>query len=408
MRPLPSFEELSAIGQRRRKVINLAAKFSIPVIGCKIALMQTISQRTVRQNGVDIVAMPGSAPDSVQADRKRVDSETMATPTEDEIFLQVPPLYADLAARMGEAGIRLRLLTERERARVISRNEQRWPMLANGRWKRLALRYGLRAVGLYARGYRNFLNVQVTHHDVALPQLPPAFHGLRILHLSDLHIDLDPALSPVVHEIITRQDYDMLVITGDLRASVIGSTDETVAALLPLLRAAKAPTYAVLGNHDFLAMVPPLENAGVRFLLNETVPLTRDGQTIYLSGVDDAALYATDDVPRAAAMLPPAAVAILLSHTPDLYLTAVAHGYDLMLAGHTHAGQICLPGGRIMQKNAYAPDFMLSGAWRYGSLHGYTTAGVGATGVPLRFGCLPEAVIHTLRRETFVSSKNRT
>ena len=366
--------------------------------------MHTISQRTVRQNGVDIVALPGSE----QADRKRVDSETMATQTKDAPFLQIPPVYADLVARMGEAGVRLRLLTERERTRVISRNEQRWPMLANGRWKRLVLRYGLRAVGLYARGYRNFLNVQVTHHDVVLPQLPPAFHGFRILHLSDLHIDLDPALGPVVHEIIGRQDYDMLVITGDLRASVIGGTDETVAALLPLVRAAKAPTYAVLGNHDFLAMVPPLEHAGVRFLLNETVPLTRDGQTIYLSGVDDAALYATDDVPRAAAMLPPAAVAILLSHTPDLYLTAVAHGYDLMLAGHTHAGQICLPGGRIMQKNAYAPDFMLSGAWRYGSLHGYTTAGVGATGVPLRFGCLPEAVIHTLRRETFGSSKNRT
>ncbi|MEZ4560201.1 MAG: hypothetical protein R2851_19380 [Caldilineaceae bacterium] len=101
----------------------------------------------------------------------------MATQTKDAPFLQIPPLYADLVARMGEAGVRLRLLTERERTRVISRNEQRWPMLANGRWKRLVLRYGLRAVGLYARGYRNFLNVQVTHHDVVLAQLPPVFDG---------------------------------------------------------------------------------------------------------------------------------------------------------------------------------------------------------------------------------------
>lgn len=310
----------------------------------------------------------------------------------------LPPVYAHLAARMGHAGVRLRLMTEAERSYWISARERAWMGLSNGRWKQFMLRYGLKATGLYGRGYRNFLDLQVTRHDVPLTHLPSAFHGFRILHLSDLHIDLDPALTPRLLETIAGLEYDLLVVTGDFRAAVIGSSQETIAGLTPLIRAAKAPIYAVLGNHDFLEMVPPLEATGMRFLMNETVPLHRNGEVVFLSGVDDASTYATDDVPRAAATLPADAVTVLLSHTPDLYLAAAAHGYDLMLAGHTHAGQVCLPGGRILQKNAHAPTEMLGGAWRYGALRGYTSAGVGATGEPIRFGCLPEVVVHTLQR----------
>jgi predicted MPP superfamily phosphohydrolase len=358
-----------------------------------LPLMQTMSQ-----NGVGIVGVPATSAEVGPVEQQQVDDEVTTMHLNDEQLLPIPPKYADLAARMGEAGVRLRLMTEAERTSVISARERRLPRLANGGWKRLALRYGLAITGLYARGYRNYLDVQVTHHDIALAHLPPAFDGFRILHLSDLHIDLDPALIPVVHAIIAQEEYDIAVMTGDFRSAVIGSSTEMVADLLPLVKAIKTPAYAVLGNHDFLEIVPPLEGAGVRFLMNETVPLTRGGQSISLSGVDDGALYATDDVPRAAATLVPGTVSLLLSHTPDLYLTAAAHGYDLMLSGHTHAGQICLPGGRVLQRNAYAPDHMLSGAWRYRNLRGYTSSGVGATGVPIRFSCPPEAVVHTLRR----------
>ena len=144
--------------------------------------------------------------------------------------------------------------------------------------------------------------------------------------------------------------------------------------------------------------MPFLEEAGLTFLLNETVPIERNGATLYLSGVDDPHFYETDNLHKTRATIPSSAVSILLAHSPELYRQASAAGYDFMLSGHTHAGQICLPGRiPVMGGNARCPKDMVYGAWRYGAMQGYTSAGTGSCGVPVRFFCPPEFTLHRLR-----------
>jgi predicted MPP superfamily phosphohydrolase len=91
-------------------------------------------------------------------------------------------------------------------------------------------------------------------------------------------------------------------------------------------------------------MVPGLEDMGVRILLNECEPISRGGERIYLAGIDDAQYYRVDNIENAASNIPPDAFSILLSHTPEVYRHAAHAGFDLLLSGHTHGGQICLPG----------------------------------------------------------------
>ena len=89
---------------------------------------------------------------------------------------------------------------------------------------------------------------------------------------------------------------------------------------------------------------------------------------------------------------------ILLSHTPEIYDRAAGAGFDLMLSGHTHGGQLCLPGGIPIRLEAKLPRSMAAGLWRHGEMVGYTTRGVGTSLLPVRLNCPPEITLHALRR----------
>ena len=115
------------------------------------------------------------------------------------------------------------------------------------------------------------------------------------------------------------------------------------------------PVYAVLGNHDWIETVPPMEAAGIRFLLNEGVRLERGGAALWLAGVDDPHFYEADNLEKAVAGVGRDETVVLLCHTPELFRQAAFGGVDLMLCGHTHGGQLCLPGGRAVLTNARAP-----------------------------------------------------
>jgi predicted MPP superfamily phosphohydrolase len=145
-------------------------------------------------------------------------------------------------------------------------------------------------------------------------------------------------------------------------------------------------------------MAPDLERMGVRILLNEHVEIEREGASIVLAGVDDAHFYRVDNLEKAATGVPEGAFSILLSHTPEIYRQAAHAGFDLMLSGHTHGGQICLPGGVPLTLESSLPRRMGRGGWRYGEMAGYTSAGCGACVVPVRFNCPPEITLHRLVR----------
>jgi predicted MPP superfamily phosphohydrolase len=157
------------------------------------------------------------------------------------------------------------------------------------------------------------------------------------------------------------------------------------------------PIYGVLGNHDSIRMVPALEDLGIRMLLNEAETLERGAQRIHLAGIDDAHYYRLDNIEKAVLQLPGDEFSILLSHTPEIYRQAAHADFDLLLSGHTHGGQICLPGAIPITLESVMPRRMGSGLWKYRRMVGYTSVGVGASVAPVRINCPPEITLHHLR-----------
>jgi predicted MPP superfamily phosphohydrolase len=187
-------------------------------------------------------------------------------------------------------------------------------------------------------------------------------------------------------------------LTGDFRGQAAGPFDaalEAVARVRPYLH---EPIYGVLGNHDTVRMLPGLEGMGIRMLLNESETIVHDGQRIHLAGVDDAHYYRVDNIEKAVSAIPYDEFSILLSHTPEIYRQAAHADFNLILSGHTHGGQLCLPGSIPLTLDSVLPRRMGSGAWEHDGMSGYTSVGVGSSVVEVRFNCPPEITLHHLHR----------
>ena len=143
-------------------------------------------------------------------------------------------------------------------------------------------------------------------------------------------------------------------------------------------------------------MVPALEEMGVRMLLNESVAIRRGEQAIHIAGIDDAHFYRVDNIEKSASDIDFDAFAILLSHTPEIYRQAAHAGFRLTLSGHTHGGQLCLPGSIPLTLDSNLPRKYGAGAWEFGGMAGYTSVGVGTSIVAVRLNCPPEITLHHL------------
>lgn len=304
----------------------------------------------------------------------------------------------DLEARIGGLQVRQRLGLEHEYEARVLRKGTNFLHLENWYSVHSVIRNSLRLVGLHGRGRRNALAIEVREHEVRLPNLPVAFNGYTILQLSDLHVDMHADFLPALIERVRPLDYDLCVLTGDYRARTFGPFAPTLEGLARLRPSLKEVVYAVLGNHDTIRMVPGMEAGGYRVLMNEWARITRDDAAIYLAGIDDAHYYQMQNFHCAAHDIPPGVCSILLSHTPEAYRHAAYADFNLMLCGHTHGGQICLPGGVPVIIDADVPRALARGAWRYQDLVGYTSAGAGSCIVDVRINCPPEITLHRLRR----------
>lgn len=202
-----------------------------------------------------------------------------------------------------------------------------------------------------------------------------------------------------LRDVVAGLRYDLATITGDIRGQTYGAYQPALEGLLRLRSVLDGEVFAVLGNHDTVRMVPGIEAMGIRMLLNESVEIQRAGQCIRLAGIDDAHYYRVDNIEKAAAGLPHDEFSILLSHTPEIYKQAAHAGFALMLSGHTHAGQICLPGSVPITLDSRLPRRLGAGRWTYRGMQGYTSAGVGTSIVPVRLNCPPEITLHTLMRD---------
>jgi len=311
-----------------------------------------------------------------------------------------------LEPRLGRLHVRQRLGLERDYEDHVFRRGTHFFHIEN--WHPLPglIRGSLRLTGLYARARRNALAIEVRRNEVLLPRLPRAFDGFRLLHLSDLHLDINAEFLGALIERVRGLEYDLCVITGDYRARTYGPIGPTLDGLQRLRPHLQTMVYAVLGNHDTIRLVPGMEAMGYKLLLNEWVKLQQDGEAIYLSGIDDAHFYRMDNFHRAAHDLPSPAVSILLSHTPETYRHAAHAGFDFMLCGHTHGGQICLPGGTPLLTDAGSPRRFARGAWQYGEMLGYTSTGAGTSLVDVRLNCPPEITLHRLTRAASECSRS--
>jgi hypothetical protein len=256
-----------------------------------------------------------------------------------------------------------------------------------------------KAVGLFNRGYRNATDIQLEHVRLEIVRLPKAFDGFRLLWISDLHLERFDHLPQKVLDLIQPLEYDLCVFGGDSCFEHYFS-DKACSMMehIAMGLVKKSQVLGILGNHDFYPIAQMLDRVGFKMLLNENICLERDGQKLWFAGVEDCHYFCADDIHEAMQGIPAGDCKILLSHSPELYKQGAEAGFDLCLSGHTHGGQICLPGGVSVISSASVPRPMRSGLWRYENMLGYTCRGAAASGAPVRFNSRPEITLFTLFR----------
>lgn len=263
-------------------------------------------------------------------------------------------------------------------------------------------------------GWIGSRRVVVRSIDVQVPDLPPAFDGLRIVQLSDMHLGPQTSrkfLSRVTNAVASLAP-DMVVVTGDL---VDDRAEDTryFARWLEAMHDASAPelgVYLIPGNHDVYAGWDHVacalnEFARARVLVNESVVVSRGNAKLAVVGVGDPAARgrtdaqgrsAAPDLTRAFAHVPPSMSTIVLAHNPALWPSIVARRVALTLSGHTHWGQFALPSRGWSLATPFLEHSM--GAYRDGASMLYVHPGTGFWGIPFRIGALPEVARITLRR----------
>jgi predicted MPP superfamily phosphohydrolase len=302
-----------------------------------------------------------------------------------------------LRERVGMIHLQQRLGIEQDYERKVFGQGRNFFHIENWYSVHALIRNSLRLLLLHGRGKRNARRIQVRHNRIDLAGLPSAFAGYTILQISDPHLDMAPDFPHALIDAVRGVDYDLCVLTGDYRANTWGPCDAALDGIRRVRTHLDGEVYAILGNHDSITMVPGIEEIGIRVLLNEFVVLERDGAQLYLAGIDDPHYYRADNLEKAADKIPEDALSILLAHSPEIYRHAAHAGFDAMLCGHTHGGQICLPGGFPLTCNAACPREYCAGAWQYHRLTGYTSAGSGACVVDVRLNCPPEVTLHQLQ-----------
>lgn len=252
-----------------------------------------------------------------------------------------------------------------------------------------------------AWGKKNALDVRGEHIELKFQKLPSSFDGMVILFITDLHVDAIDGLDERIIEAAGSSYYDLCILGGDYS---LGHGDENMKSrdlMKKVVDSIKVhgDIFGVLGNHDRFSMAEALEGFGVKVLNNDNVCLEKDGERMYIVGVDDCHYFGADDLESASGGIESEAFKILVSHSPAMYKRADDHGFDLMLAGHTHGGQICLPGGTVLVEGASIPYEFVKGHWSHKGLSGYTSRGAGSSCVPVRFFCPPEVSFITLKRK---------
>ncbi len=263
--------------------------------------------------------------------------------------------------------------------------------------------------------------IDTVHRQIVLPQMPQAFEGLRVAHVSDLHIGhiLGPECLPDIVDNVNALQGDMIAVTGDFVDLSVKVLDKVIPALQKL--SAPLGVHMVMGNHDYLDDGPGLirrfREAGLGLLLNESVHLEHQGARLHVSGIDFAHHHAKlgafvdhtfargsgngNGGGAVGANGEPSDLRLLLSHHPHAFDHACRHDVHLTLAGHTHGGQVVVSANRGKRGSIGLGSLGFRyprGLYRKGHHYLYVTTGVGSW-FPLRVKCPAEIACLTLTRQ---------
>ncbi len=267
------------------------------------------------------------------------------------------------------------------------------------RWYR-AVAALIKLSGLYGRGWRNAHAIADRRLVWPVPGLPEGLHGLRILFLSDLHLDGPSLTTECLRELLPGIEADLVILGGDYRWHTHGFDGKAAAEFRRLAPALRAPlgVLGILGNHDEPTFLEVLAEAGVTVLANDAVAVRRNGAELWVVGLEDSCYFLRHDFEKALRAVPAGVYKLLVPHGLETVHEAARRGFALCLAGHTHWGQIALPGGVPIITHCRAGRRCARGFWQVGDLRGYTSSGAGVCGMPLRFNTRGEVVTLELRQ----------
>jgi len=248
----------------------------------------------------------------------------------------------------------------------------------------------------------------VEHVQIEWPRLPEAFNGFRIAQISDIHFGPYMHSAGVESAVRMAQTFhpDLVVLTGDFVSHPLGGRNGRRGAghaepcADALSKFGSIPMMAVLGNHDCWndagIVTGALQERRIAVLRNQAIPVERSGSRIWIAGINDA-IAGEVDLPSTLKPIPSGECTVLLAHEPDFADYASRFAVDLQLSGHSHGGQVRLPGIGALILPELAKKYP-EGLNRIGRLQLYTNRGLGVISPPLRFNCPPEITFHTLVR----------
>jgi hypothetical protein len=232
-------------------------------------------------------------------------------------------------------------------------------------------------------------------YELPIPSLPRELEGLRIAHVTDLHFGTSWAdVYDALLERIWRETVDLIFVTGDLNHNKKDNRPALpyIKRFVSQLRA-RYGCFGVLGNHDGYSLAPRLQGCGITFLDAKRQLLEIDGAAVELIGLPG--VIRRDVTPQVLSSFPPKEQRIprlVLSHYPDIIRKARCLSPDVYFAGHSHGGQICLPGGHALIRHDALPRRLCKGVHRFGGTWLVVSRGLGFTGFALRLFCPAEVI----------------
>ncbi len=271
--------------------------------------------------------------------------------------------------------------------------------------------------------------IEVNEIKLEYKDLPQELSGVKLIHLSDLHSQRFGVMECTANAVLNQhKGADALIFTGDLchqfcipnfltdkpvngqprprgfsKYGYLGppKAREALDMIKKIIGDNKFPLgiYAIQGNHDSEEFMDMLSNIGIKVLKNSAMKISKGKSDFYIGGLNCHCRNSCD-IPKMLADVEPGKFLIGLTHYPEFAEGLIAGGARLVLAGHTHGGQICRPGGKAIITHSRTGQYYVSGLNKIGDSFVFTNRGLGNTTIPIRMFCKREIGILTLLRKT--------